>query len=102
MGRSVLESGKIDWIYKLAGQRGKARKLPEELQESAEKTFISAIVFAQFYFGLGEIYKCFDWPDKAVDENDNAIFDACLDPLGSRPHYHPLLQKMNLSLRKEE
>jgi len=93
MGRSVLESAKIDWIYKLAGQRGEARKLLEELQESAQKTDTLAIVFAQSYFGLGEMDKCFDWPDKAVDEHGNAIFETCLGPCLDPLHSHPRLPR---------
>jgi hypothetical protein len=62
--------------------------------------YVSAIAFAIAYFALGQIEKCFDWLDKAVEEHEPIIlqmaFNPLYDPLRSYPRYRALLRKMNL------
>jgi hypothetical protein len=48
------------------------------------------------YFGLGEIYRGFDWLDKAAGEREGLIIHLHLDPLfyplRSHPRYQALLR----------
>jgi eukaryotic-like serine/threonine-protein kinase len=90
----------LGYAYARAGLIREAQRLLDELQEHAQKAFVPAGWFAWIYLGLGEIDKCFDWLNKAVDEGDGFILhlhvDPVFDPVRSHPRYHALLRKMNL------
>jgi TolB-like protein/Tfp pilus assembly protein PilF len=98
-GRSPLAVGSLGWAYALTGRAGEASKLLTELQERAQKEYISFWSFAVIYSGLGEMDKAFDWFEKAVDEHDPLMLHFHVHPnydhLRSQPRYHSLLRKMN-------
>ena len=55
---------------------------------------------AEIYAGLGEVGKCLDWLEKAVEERETLTatytnYPWC-NPLRSHPRYHALMRKMNL------
>ena len=99
-GQFPLLQGTLGWAYAMAGRTVEARRLLEELQKAASKSYVPAISFAYIYNGLGEIDECFDWLYKAVDNREPATFhmicSPTLDPLRSHPRYKALLRKMNL------
>jgi tetratricopeptide (TPR) repeat protein len=86
--------------YAKEGRIDEARKLLDQLHALAVKTYVPAIDFSLIYFGIGEIEKCFDWLEKAVEEPIGyRLFHhihSTFDPLRSHPRYHALLRKMNL------
>jgi len=100
-GRSSVALGALGWAYALAGRAGEASKLLAELQERAQKEYVSFWSFAVIYLGLGEMDKAFDWFEKAIDEHDPLMLDFHVqpnyyDPLHTHPRYSALLRKMNL------
>jgi non-specific serine/threonine protein kinase len=100
MGRSQMALGWLGEKYANSGRTGEARKLLEELQELAQKAYVQHHSFGLIYLGLGEIDRCFDSFEKAVDEREVAIIhlhvNPAFDPLRSHPRYPALLRKMNL------
>jgi pentatricopeptide repeat protein len=78
----LLASGR-GAIYARAGRTSEARKVLDELRESALRTNVSAYCFAVIYLGLGEI-------DQALS-----------DPLRTHPRWKALMRKMNLEPDKE-
>ena len=83
-----------------AGRMGEARQFLKDLEDLAQKVYAPSSSFVMVYLGLGEMEKCFDWLEKAVDEHEGHIYNLHIlpyfDPLRSHPRYHALLRKMNL------
>ncbi|MBZ5500234.1 MAG: protein kinase [Acidobacteriia bacterium] len=100
MGRIPIALGFLGFVYALTGRTGGARKLLEELEGLAHKTYVQPWCFVAIYFGLGDIDRCFDWIERAVDERDPWVLHFHVDPtcdaLRSHPRYPALLRKMNL------
>jgi TolB-like protein/Tfp pilus assembly protein PilF len=100
LGRWPAFTGFIGAGYVLAGQTSEARRTLEELQAEAQETYVPPSSFAWIYFALGEIEKCLNWLEKAVDEQDGLIFfihaDNSWNSIHSHPRYKALLRKMNL------
>jgi eukaryotic-like serine/threonine-protein kinase len=100
VGRSSYQLGLLGFAYARGGRIEDAQKLLAELQNLAQKAYASPYGFALIYLGLGEMDKCLDWMEKAVEERDLIIVtlpvSPIFDPLRSHPRYHALLHKMNL------
>ena len=86
--------------YGLAGRRGHAQKILEELQELAQREYVPAFAFVVNYAGLREIDKCLEWLEISTDDHDSIMptvrIDRMFDPLRSHSRYKALLRKMNL------
>jgi serine/threonine protein kinase/Tfp pilus assembly protein PilF len=98
--RSPASIGFLGLICGMIGRRDETRKLLKELEELAAKAYVPPSSFAHIYLALGEIEKCFDWLEKAIEERDGFAFNLHVqpyfDPLHSHPRYPALLRKMNL------
>ena len=85
--------------YALAGQRGEALKILDQLQELSNRTYVSSEDIARIYMGLGEEDLAFEWLDKAYDEHAGTMVylkvAAYFDPLRSDPRFQELLRRMN-------
>jgi hypothetical protein len=90
----------LGFVYAKVGQIEKARKLLDELHELVARTYVTPANISFIYFGMGEIDKCFDWLEKALEERVGYInhidVEPLNDPLRSHPRYQALLRKMNL------
>ncbi len=100
-GRAPLLLGLLGRFYAKAGRIPEAQKILEELQDRAQKEYVSPTSFWLIYNGLGETDRAFDWLEKAVDERDNSIllhFQVIpgYDSLHSHPRFKSILRKMNL------
>jgi serine/threonine-protein kinase len=99
-GHTTVLTGILGWAYAVAGRTVEARKLLDEMRERARRSYVSPVSFANFYLGLGDVEKVFDWSERAVDERDSMVMYTpgfhLFDPLRSHPRYHALLRKMNL------
>ncbi|MGA2264024.1 MAG: tetratricopeptide repeat protein [Acidobacteriota bacterium] len=99
-GRSPWDLGILGSVYARAGRLGQAQKLLEELQDLAQKAYVWPWSFGLIYAGLGDIDRCFDWFEKAVDEHNPLMLhidiEPIYEPLRSHPRYPALLRKMNL------
>jgi serine/threonine-protein kinase len=100
MGHGPFALGVLGSAYAHAGRVGEARKLLEELEELAYKTYVSPSYLMWIHLGLGEIDRFFDLIEKGVAESDlwviHVHIDPLYDPLHSHPRYPALMRKMNL------
>jgi serine/threonine protein kinase/Tfp pilus assembly protein PilF len=98
--RSPVSLACLGWVYAKAGRTDDAQKLLAELQDVAQKAYVSPYNYGMVYLGLGEIDQCFYWLEKAIDERDSLTFTLPVhpfaDPLRSDARYKALLRKMNL------
>jgi eukaryotic-like serine/threonine-protein kinase len=100
MERRPLFLASLGYGYALAGRAKEAQEVLAELHDMARKAYVPPSSFAQVYLGLGDIGKCLDWLENAVEEHDSLIcllgVNPVFDPLRSHPRFHALLRKMNL------
>ncbi|MDQ3010508.1 MAG: protein kinase, partial [Acidobacteriota bacterium] len=80
------QRGSLGHVYALAGQRGEAQKLLDELQEEAKHKNVSPCYIARIYEGLGEKDQAFAWLEKAYAERDSNIIQLKVDPEFDRLH----------------
>jgi tetratricopeptide (TPR) repeat protein len=99
-GRSSIVLGILGFLCAATGRTGEAQNILKELQERAQKEYVSPFSLASCYFGLGETEKTFDWLEKAVDEREGLMLHLKTTPvwdlLRSDPRYQTILRKMNL------
>ena len=95
---SVLASGAS--VYGLAGRKGEALKLIDELKEKSRQHYIPAVHFAEAYSGLGEKDEAMTRLERAYEEHDQGMVDINaypgLDVLRSEPRFQALVRRMNL------
>jgi serine/threonine protein kinase/Tfp pilus assembly protein PilF len=103
--RNPMTLANLGWAYARSSRAGESRRLLIELEDISRKAYVPPSCFAFIYLGLGEIDRCLDWLDKAVDSHDSMIImmismhifhSRVSDLLRSHPRYHALLRKMNL------
>jgi tetratricopeptide (TPR) repeat protein len=90
--------------YTMAGRIDDAKRTLGQLHDLARNAYISPTHYAYIYLGLGEIDKCLDWIENAVEGHDSVICHFVVgqvqhflnDPLRSHPRYKALIRKMNL------
>ncbi len=99
-GRYPLDVAELAHAYAVASNRSEAQRLLVELEGRSRREYVSPVVFAIVYMGLGQDGRAFDWLDRAVAEHDGwlaeSIFYPIFDPLRSHPRYAPLLQALGL------
>jgi serine/threonine protein kinase/Tfp pilus assembly protein PilF len=90
----------LGFAYAKTGRITDAQNFLVQIQDLAQKAYVSPFCFALIYGGLGEMDKCLDWMEKTIDERYFLSFMITghpgLDPVRSHPRYNSLLRKMNL------
>ena len=98
-GRHDVYLGTLAGVYGLAGRRGEALKLIDELKARARQHHITGFLFAQAYTGLGEKDEAMAWLDRAYEEHDQDMVDIKAypgwDTLHSEPRFQALVRRMN-------
>ena len=86
--------------YALAGRRGKARSVLDDLIKSGKVQAPASPLVAQAYLGLGEIEKAFEWLLKGIEERSPWItllkMDPIYDGIRSDPRFQELLRLIGL------
>ena len=100
-GRNALTLGILGLAYGLAGRRGDAQALLEELTTQRRTTYVPPFAMAAVYRGLGEVDQALEWLEKGVEERDMLVVSGLKSepgyiPLRGHPRYQALLRKMNL------
>ena len=85
-------------VYGLAGRKGEALKLIDELKEKSRQHYIPASHFAVAYSGLGED-ETMTWLERAYEEHDQSMVNINAypgwDALRSEPRFQALVRRMN-------
>ena len=104
--RSLIDSGRgptnvasLADVYALAGRRSEALKLIAELNERARRHYVSEVLLAEAYGGLGERDQALACLNRAYENRDQwMVFIASypgMDPLRPDPRFQALLRRMN-------
>ncbi len=92
--------GSLGYVYAVSGRKGEARKLLEQLQKRAERTYVIPIHIAWVYAGLGDKDRVFQWLDKAYADRSNWLNSVKIDPIfvsvRTDSRFTALLKKMGL------
>ena len=90
--------GVLGYAYAMAGNRGEAKKVLEELTELSQGRFGFALSIARIHAARGDKDQAFEWLQKACDELDsNVIFlniDPTLDSLRNEPRFQKIVADM--------
>jgi serine/threonine protein kinase/Tfp pilus assembly protein PilF len=100
MGRGPIYLSALGYAYGRAGQSDEAQRILEELRDLSRNSYAPALSLAEVHLGLGEMDKCLDWLERAVEERESVAclihVDPTYDPLRTHSRYRALLRKMNL------
>ena len=90
----------LAYTYALAGERGQALKILNELNDLSKHRYVSSNLRAVIHTGLGDNGQAFEWLESAYQERDVQLLpikvDPVWDPLRSDPRFQDLLKKMGL------
>lgn len=85
-----------------AGKMSEAGKILEDLQESANRRYVSACHIAGIYIGLGKNDLAFKWLDQAVENRDIELVwlkvNPIFDPLRSEARFVELVRRVSPAL----
>ncbi len=92
--------GWLGYAYAVNGERAKAAQILQEIEQLAEKRYVSPSVRTSVYLGLGETTKALDWLEKCYDEQDSVccwmkVFPL-FDSVRAEPRFQALLTKVGL------
>ena len=98
-GRGPGFKGRLGHAYALAGHKGKALKILDELKELSKKEYVPSFQIALVLVGLEETDQAFAWLEKAYEEREvrlpNIRLASVFDPLRDDPRFQSLLRRMN-------
>jgi hypothetical protein len=84
----------------LSGKRSEALRILRELQELAEKRYVSPFEIASLHFALGESDRAFDWLTKAFQDRCFELICLKVDPrmtsLWGNPRFQNLFRQLGL------
>ena len=88
----------LGYVHGRAGRRGEALALLDELKEKAARGYVSPILSALIWTGLGDNDQAFAWLDRAVEDRtqwlSEIMVDSFFDPLRPDPRFQPLLRQV--------
>lgn len=92
--------GTCGWVFGLAAQQDKARKLLARFQAMSGKRWIDPSLVAAIYQGLGDYERAMDWNEKAYAERSSLLVymkrGPGWDALRGNPRYESLLRRLAL------
>jgi TolB-like protein/Tfp pilus assembly protein PilF len=92
--------GMLGYVYAVAGKKGQAQKVLQELKAAPKRQFGDAFALARIHAALDEKDQAFEWLQKACDErNPNVIWlkvDPTMDNVRSDPRFAQVLKDMGL------
>jgi tetratricopeptide (TPR) repeat protein len=95
MGRK----GSLASAYAKAGRREDALRLLRELLQEEKRSYVSPLVVASIYVGLGQRDDAIEWLGRAYEKRDGDMVALKVsprwDPLRSDPRFQGLLRRMN-------
>jgi class 3 adenylate cyclase/TolB-like protein/Flp pilus assembly protein TadD len=89
----------LGYVYAQNGERDKALKVLEDLDQLAGRRFVSPYCQALVYLGLGENRQAINWLEKAYEQGSPWLgwlkVETMFDPLRSDPRFQALYKKVN-------
>ena len=93
----------LGYAYAVAVRKTDAQRILEKLNDLSKQKYVSAVLVAMIYAGLGEKDKAFEWLEEGYDDRSIGLanleeikVDPAYDPLRSDPRFQDLLRRMNL------
>jgi TolB-like protein/Tfp pilus assembly protein PilF len=97
-GEDPVRIAVLGHAYAVAGQRGEAQKIIEELGEISKHRYFPPYFIALIYVGLNDQDQAFAWLESAfVERSAGLIFlktEPMFDPVRSDPRFQALLRKV--------
>ena len=97
----TLWLGQLGEAHALAGNAAKAREILRELEQWAQRAYVSPYHFAYVHAGLGDVERAMDLLERAVAERTGPAYGIkgsfLLTPLRGQPRFEALLRKMGLA-----
>ena len=98
-GGTTLPLASLAGVYGLAGRKGEALKLIDELKARARLHYVPSSHFVDAYIGLGEKDRALAWMERAYEERDPELVYMKAypgwDALRSEPRFQALVRRMN-------
>ena len=98
-GRSSYYLGWLGWAYGLAGRRGEAEQILEQLMSKPEGAYIGPIAVMQVHLGLGQIEEAFTWLDEPATVGDpltTLLTLPFMDPLRDDPRFQEIRDRVGI------
>ncbi len=93
--------GQLGQAYAMTGVTSKARAIASELEERAQRTFVSPYHLAYVYTGLGEVDRAMDLLEHAVADRTGPTYSIkgsfLFAPLRGHLRFQALMRTMNLA-----
>ena len=90
----------LGYAYGLAGRKGEARTVLDDLLALARQRYVSSLYVAAVFIGLGDRDGAFEWLGRACDERASMLGTLQVDPgfdsLRSDPRFAALLARAGL------
>jgi Flp pilus assembly protein TadD len=97
-GENPFAVGYLGYALARAGERDRAHKTLQRLQEIAAEKYVPAYSTFLCYLGLGETKAALDWLEKAYEDREPRIaylkVDPIFDPLRSEPRFQDMLRRV--------
>jgi len=100
-GRAPGALGLLGMAYALAGRKGEANKVLNELLGLNRRRYVTPAAVTSVYIGLGDKDRAFTWLEKAFQERSYVMaylkVVPMLDPLRADPRFNDLLRRAVLA-----
>jgi tetratricopeptide (TPR) repeat protein len=95
-----LVTGLLGHAYAVSGRREDALRILDELNDLAQRRYVSAYTFALVYAGLNDRDQAFRWLEKSFRDRSSEIayfkVDPLLDSLRPDPRFADLVRRVGL------
>ena len=100
-GQSPMYLGSLSLAFSLAGKKGEARQVLEQLKQLEKNEFVCSISFTCAYIGLGDQERAMEYLQKSVESRDSPnlpllVREGMFDDLRSDPRFKDIVRKINL------
>jgi Flp pilus assembly protein TadD len=90
----------LGYVHGRAGRRAEALALLDELRQLSARCYVSPMLSALIWTGLGDNDQAFAWLNRAVADRSQwlseILVDSFFDPLRPDPRFQDLLRQVNL------
>ena len=94
-------AGLLGYVYAVAGDKARARRIIAQLVERSKKGYISPVGVALVYLGMGEPSQSCEWLERGYEVRDSDFAYLRVDPqwdkLRPNPCFQSLMQRMGAS-----